>query len=559
MSLHDLLIHPLVVRTVAVDRVEDLTPRMRRVVLRGEQLGSFTQEGITHPAFEAPGFDDHVKLIFAQGGPLGSALPRQLPDGIEWTDAPHRAARDYTPRRVDHTSGELVLDFVLHGEGPAAGWARSARPGDSLSFVGPKSSLVLPPDVSAVVLIGDETALPAIARVLDERPVRVPAHVVILAADQRAQLDLAVQEEDTLRWELMPTPDGDRIAQLFTQLTETVDLGAAPYLWAAGEARSLLPLRRAASGTIPRDHRSITGYWHEELTEAVAAAPSLPGPPLEWMAIRAALRTGLLAHLGRGPASPADLAAAAGIPFERIRLLLDVLVGAGLVTAATSTAECSGEFRLADLGADLLEDEHEQDEFVGLEAELVLSLSQLPAGLTSSSSPWELTHGETLTRSLAAQPPLLHALEHASEQLAFLQHGLFAALDALPVSRIQAIGPAATTIAQLTDRAGRPPLEAQGAQAIVSALAITHRTDEEALAHLHGLHEQVPHVLLLSAQPDAIGAGAQKALLDFAATGAPPRSVERLSELAQDAGWAVEDTHLLGWGFVALRLRRAER
>jgi hypothetical protein len=357
----------------------------------------------------------------------------------------------------------------------------------------------------------------------------------------------------------MPTPDGDRIAQLFTQLTETVDLGAAPYLWAAGEARSLLPLRRAASGTIPRDHRSITGYWHEELTEAVAAAPSLPGPPLEWMAIRAALRTGLLAHLGRGPASPADLAAAAGIPFERIRLLLDVLVGAGLVTAATSTAECSGEFRLADLGADLLEDEHEQDEFVGLEAELVLSLSQLPAGLTSSSSPWELTHGETLTRSLAAQPPLLHALEHASEQLAFLQHGLFAALDALPVSRIQAIGPAATTIAQLTDRAGRPPLEAQGAQAIVSALAITHRTDEEALAHLHGLHEQVPHVLLLSAQPDAIGAGAQKALLDFAATGAPPRSVERLSELAQDAGWAVEDTHLLGWGFVALRLRRAER
>src|SRR5690606_18511600 len=122
--------------------------------------------------------------------------------------------RDYTPRRVDHTSGELVLDFVLHGEGPAAEWARRARPGDSLSFVGPKSSLVLPPDVSAVVLIGDETALPAIARFLDERPVRVPAHVVILTADRRAQLDLAVREEDTLRWELMPNPDGDRIAQL---------------------------------------------------------------------------------------------------------------------------------------------------------------------------------------------------------------------------------------------------------------------------------------------------------------------------------------------------------
>ncbi|NEE47977.1 siderophore-interacting protein, partial [Streptomyces sp. SID8455] len=93
--------HPLVLRRVTVRRVHQVTPRMRRVVLGGEDLAAFTRDGIGRPAFAAPGFDDHIKLILAADGDVHAALPAQLPHGIEWTPAEHRLTRDYTPRRVD--------------------------------------------------------------------------------------------------------------------------------------------------------------------------------------------------------------------------------------------------------------------------------------------------------------------------------------------------------------------------------------------------------------------------------------------------------------------------
>ncbi len=67
--------HPLVLRRVTVRRVHEVTPRMRRVVLGGADLAAFTRDGIDRPAFAAPGFDDHVKLILASDGDVRAALP----------------------------------------------------------------------------------------------------------------------------------------------------------------------------------------------------------------------------------------------------------------------------------------------------------------------------------------------------------------------------------------------------------------------------------------------------------------------------------------------------
>ncbi|MCT1357720.1 siderophore-interacting protein [Rothia kristinae] len=100
-------VHPLVVRTVRVLSVQEVTPRMRRIRLGGEQLSSFVPAGLetTAPAFRAPSFDDHVKLIFAENGPVQAVLPRKLSEGIEWTPASARITRDYTPRAVDTDAG----------------------------------------------------------------------------------------------------------------------------------------------------------------------------------------------------------------------------------------------------------------------------------------------------------------------------------------------------------------------------------------------------------------------------------------------------------------------
>ena len=117
--IHRRLRHDVVLRTLVVLRVEQLSPHMRRVTLGGPGLRGF------HSA--AP--DDHVKLFFPNhDGEL--VLPTLGPNGAEFPAGREPSPmRDYTPRRHDAARGELLIDFVLHGDGPASNWATQAAPG----------------------------------------------------------------------------------------------------------------------------------------------------------------------------------------------------------------------------------------------------------------------------------------------------------------------------------------------------------------------------------------------------------------------------------------------
>ncbi|WP_291793685.1 siderophore-interacting protein [Brevibacterium sp.] len=571
MSLHDLRIHPLVVRTVTVAAVEDVTPRMRRIRLTGEELGAFTRDGHAHPPFSSPGFDDHVKLVLARGGPLETALPLQLPDGIEWTPAPHRETRDYTPRSFDPEAGELVLDFVMHGDGPAATWARDAAPGDPLTFVGPKSSLVLPADATALVLVGDETALPALGRFFDERPLPAPAHVLAFAADPAAHQPLALGPEDSVRWEHMPHPDGEAIARSFDELVEDRDLGERPYVWAAGEASSLLPLRRRLSGLVARGDRSITGYWHRtEEAEAAAVAPALPEAPAAWFAIRAALDLGLLPVLSAGARTADGIAAALGVPHVRLRPLLDALVPSGLLER-----DDAGAWRLSALGRDLLDDPHAQEEFTGPEAAQILALAHTAEAVRGGTPAWELAHGTPFARTLADPATAAH-LAHEAESLAFLQYGLVRRLAELDAHSLLAVGPAAGVLAEVAARGGiavrplaageertpapeaSPAAATDGGTVIVSALLLHHLDDAAALAHLRTLAAHASRALLLdSPAPDALSPDAAlRTLVQFGTSGTPPRTPADVAALAQEAGWTALSARGLGWGLHATELVR---
>ena len=194
--------HRLVVRCVQVLAVEDVTPRMRRVRVGGEQLGPFERDGMSFPAFAIPGFDDHIKLIFAPDGDIAEALPQQLENGIDWQPSEVRVTRDYTPHSYDAKACQMSLDFVVHGgheaTGPAEQWARSAKVGDELWFVGPKSSTEIPDDIEEILLIGDETAIPAIARFFAERDLDVPARAIITVKTEDAVQRIAVREGDRI-------------------------------------------------------------------------------------------------------------------------------------------------------------------------------------------------------------------------------------------------------------------------------------------------------------------------------------------------------------------------
>ena len=125
-------------RQLTVRAIEDITPRMRRITCSADTMEGFVSL--------AP--DDHIKLFFP-----GDAGPQM---------------RDFTPRRFDVDAGMLEIDFALHEAGPANAFAAAARPGDTIEIGGPRGSAVIAGDFDWYWLIGDETALPAIGRRLEE-------------------------------------------------------------------------------------------------------------------------------------------------------------------------------------------------------------------------------------------------------------------------------------------------------------------------------------------------------------------------------------------------------
>jgi NADPH-dependent ferric siderophore reductase len=183
--------HEVKMRRLEVRRSEGLSPSMVRLVLAGDDLAGFTSAG----------FDDHVKIFLPAPGAREPLLPTMGPKGLAFPEGAERpAARDFTPRKYDAEAGELTIDFVLHDAGPATAWAAQARPGDYLGVGGPRGSMIVPKDFRMHVLIGDETAIPAIARRLEELPggvrarvfaeVEAPGHELNLESAAGSRIDL---------------------------------------------------------------------------------------------------------------------------------------------------------------------------------------------------------------------------------------------------------------------------------------------------------------------------------------------------------------------------------
>jgi NADPH-dependent ferric siderophore reductase len=146
-------------RTLQVLRTHLVTPRMTRVTLGGDELAGFPGDGP----------DQRIKLFFPMPGQSRPAMPRASSGGPVWPPGePRPVIRTYTVRRFDAAAGELDVDFVLHGaHGPAAAWAAAAEPGNWVGVSDPGGRYRPDPGARAHLVIGDESALPAIATVLE--------------------------------------------------------------------------------------------------------------------------------------------------------------------------------------------------------------------------------------------------------------------------------------------------------------------------------------------------------------------------------------------------------
>ncbi len=255
---------PPVLRRLEVVAVRDLSPGMRRVTLGGPELAENDAHGFTVPALRTDGFDDHVKVFVPVPGQDVPLLPVQEPERLDYTATGLRPlAKDYTPRRLDLDALELDLDFVRHGDGHASGWVERVRAGDPAWIAGPAVTAGRPHGVDWFLLVGDETALPAIGRFLEELPEGTPAQVVVEVADVAHEQPLRHRPEVEVRWLHRDGAAPGTTDLLVDAVRDAPWWDGEAYVWASGESQAMRAIRSflRAERPVPRDCLDVTGYW----------------------------------------------------------------------------------------------------------------------------------------------------------------------------------------------------------------------------------------------------------------------------------------------------------
>ena len=219
-------------RVLRVKSREALTPNMLRLTLTGEELHDFVSS--------AP--DDHIKLF--------------LTDETGVT-----AGREYTPRSYSTATRELVVDFALHEAGPATRWAIEAQPGDEIEIGGPRGSRHVS-GVTRWLLIGDETALPAIGRRVEE--LGEGHSITVLAAVPGPEDEQVFTTAATLatHWVHRPVSEAAEAGPLLDML-KTHPPGPETLVWIAAEASVTRTLRAwlLDQPGFRRTWLQAKGYW----------------------------------------------------------------------------------------------------------------------------------------------------------------------------------------------------------------------------------------------------------------------------------------------------------
>lgn len=293
---------PFVVARASVLAVERVSPTFARITFGGAELDGFGTPGSV--------FDQRIKLIFPAPG---RSLP-VLPEGDwypAWLAVPEDergSMRTYSIRSlaVDDDETSVVIDFVLHLEpgltGPAATWASAAAVGDELLVIGPRRGRTdgggieySPGAAREILLAGDETAAPAIARILEDAPASLRGDVFIEVPHADDILPIAAPAGVAVRWlprsgrshgevlipavlahlgdavDTIEIRDADTENPLwetpqYSELGEPLSTEGAHgdrYFWIAGESGVVTTLRRHLVKDLGVDRAQVAfmGYW----------------------------------------------------------------------------------------------------------------------------------------------------------------------------------------------------------------------------------------------------------------------------------------------------------
>jgi len=243
-----------------VASTEVLTPSLVRVVLEGGDLAALVMPDAT---------DAYINAAFRPvDAPYDEVFdPQALRDSHP--DAEQPARRRYTVRAWDAEAHRLTVDFVVHGDSGVAGpWAEAARPGDALVFTGPNGGYRPDPDADWHLMLGDESALPAIAASLEALAPRARAVVRVVCDGPNHELELASPADVDLVW--LHRHGDERDASLLLAAVEALDFtDGTPFGFVHGEADEIRGVRRHLlheRGLTRRD-LSCSPYWRRTMTD----------------------------------------------------------------------------------------------------------------------------------------------------------------------------------------------------------------------------------------------------------------------------------------------------
>ncbi len=264
--------------TATVLRRMRLSPSFARITLGGQGLKGFARRG----------FDQWFRMFMPRPGaeqlglPLGDGEPGWYTRYLATPDGGRPFMRYVTvsEHRCGHPDDiagpEIDVDVVLHGEpgapgaGPLSTWAQTVEPGDAVAML--DQGLIYRPDHAAdgVLLVGDETAVPAIAGILRSLP-RGARGSAILEVPRRSDVQVMPGPEGVaVRWlprSITRAQPGDLALQAAREVLGQVD--QHPYVYAAGESRMTSALGMTLRDELawPQHRFTTVGYWHHAARE----------------------------------------------------------------------------------------------------------------------------------------------------------------------------------------------------------------------------------------------------------------------------------------------------
>lgn len=228
-------------RPVTVEDVSHPTPRLTRITFGGDAL-----EGFGPPR---PGA--HMKLLF-------------VPPGSDWSpadeDAPRPPSRTYTPLRYDPDRRRLEVEFVHHGDGLAANWAQGAEVGERMYVAGPGGGYDVASDATELILVADDTAMPAAGTIIDTLPETCRAAAIFEVADAAEERVLSPTRKILPIWLHREARDAQTLDEAVRDLAAPSD---TTYWWIACEAAAMRRIRRHLledRGVSP-ERVHTRGYW----------------------------------------------------------------------------------------------------------------------------------------------------------------------------------------------------------------------------------------------------------------------------------------------------------